>query len=183
MLKQGDRITNARTGQILIFLKTGKEMNGKLLQIECISPPRSLDEPEHIHPFQQNSFEIVSGILDFSIDGDQRIAEPGEVVIIPPNVPHFFRNAGKTEAQFIQEFKPALHIDSFFETSFALSRDGKLNKKGIPNLIHGSLIMLKYKNEIRVTNLPWVIQYLIYLALSPVGKLMGYSADYGLKTQ
>jgi len=39
MIRQGDQITNSRTGHIIIFLKTSAKINGELLKIECISPP------------------------------------------------------------------------------------------------------------------------------------------------
>ena len=32
MARQGDKITNARTGQTMIFLRTGKETNGELFE-------------------------------------------------------------------------------------------------------------------------------------------------------
>ena len=178
MIKQGDKITNARTGQVMIFLKTGAETNGELLQIECFSPPTPEREPEHIHPFQQNSFEIISGSCVFDVDGKEQIVGPGESIIIPANVPHHFWNSGDIDAHYIQEFKPALKIDRFFETFFALARDGKLNKNGIPNLFHTSIIGLAYKDEIRMTKPPWVLQNIIYKILAPFGKLMGYRADY-----
>jgi len=178
MINQGEKITNIRTGQIMIFLKTGAETNGELLQIECFSPPTPEREPEHIHPFQQNSFEIISGSCVFDVDGKEQIVGPGESIIIPANVPHHFWNSGDIDAHYIQEFKPALKIDRFFETFFALARDGKLNKNGIPNLFHTSIIGLAYKDEIRMTKPPWVLQNIIYKILAPFGKLMGYRADY-----
>ncbi|HMG67253.1 MAG TPA: cupin domain-containing protein [Chitinophagaceae bacterium] len=178
MIKQGDIITNSRTGQTMRFLKTGAETKGELLQIDCISPPTSVKEPEHIHPFQENKFEIISGNCNFSIDGNEHIAKPGEVVSIPPNVRHHFWNAGDTDVHYIQEFRPALKIMNFFETLFALARDGKLNEKGIPNLFHMSIILLAYKNEIRVTKPPWSVQNITYKILAPIGKLKGYSAEY-----
>lgn len=178
MIQQGDRITNTRTGQEMIFLKTGAETNGELLQIECFSPPTAVKEPEHIHPLQESRFEMLAGACNFSIAGKERIVRAGESVTIAANVPHFFWNASDATAHYIQEFRPALHIDGFFETFFALSRDGKLNDKGIPNLLHGSLIMLKHKDEIRVTKPPWPVQYLTYIVLAPIGKLLGYQAEY-----
>jgi hypothetical protein len=93
-------------------------------------------------------------------------------------VPHHFWNTGDTAAHYIQEFRPALKIDRFFETFFALARDGKLNKKGIPNFFHVSIIGLAHKDEIRLTNPPWALQNIIYKILAPFGKLMGYRADY-----
>lgn len=178
MIKQGDRIINTRTGQIMVFLKTGEETNGQVLQIDCISPPSAVKEPEHIHPYQENRFEIISGSCHFSIKGKEQVVGPGQSISIPPRVRHHFWNSGDTDAHYIQEFKPALNIAGFFDTFFALSRDGKLNNKGIPNILHASVIMLKYKNEIRVTSPPWFIQYISYLLLFPFGILMGYRPEY-----
>ena len=178
MVKQGDKITNARTGQIMIFLKMGAETNGELLQIECFSPPTPEREPEHIHPLQENSFEIISGSFIFCLNGKEQVIGPGQSINIPANVPHYFWNSGDTVAHYLQEFRPALKIDSFFETFFELAKDGKLNKKGIPNFFHVSIIGLAHKDEIRLTNPPWVLQNIIYKILSPFGKLIGYRADY-----
>jgi quercetin dioxygenase-like cupin family protein len=179
MAKQGDKITNARTGQIMIFLNTGRETNGELLEIECYSPPTNAKEPEHVHPRQSNNFRMISGSCIFSVNGREEIVDAGQSISIPPNTKHRFWNSGPAIAHYIQEFSPALHIDEFFETFFALSRDGKLNEKGIPNLFLGSLIMLKHQNEIRVINPPWPLQLITYWTLSPIGRLMGYHSNYG----
>ena len=69
MIRQGDQITNPRTGQVMIFLKTSAETNGELLKIECFCPPTLERKPEHIHPFQQNSFEMISGSCIFRLVG------------------------------------------------------------------------------------------------------------------
>ena len=45
MAKKGDKITNSRTGQIMIFLKTCEDTNGELLEIECFSPQSKAKEP------------------------------------------------------------------------------------------------------------------------------------------
>jgi quercetin dioxygenase-like cupin family protein len=181
MVKQGDKITNTRTGQTMIFLKTAAETNGQLLEIECFSPPNGVREPLHIHPLQENVFNVISGSCVFSIDGKEQIVSAGQTITISPGQKHQFWNPGVTVAHYIQEFRPALHIEEFFETFFALARDGKLNNDGIPNFIHASLIMLKHKNEIRVTNPPWPVQLLTYCTLAPIGYLMGYRADYKTK--
>ena len=172
MIKQGEKITNIRTGQIMIFLKTGAETNGELLQIECFSPQTLEREPEHIHQLQENSFKIISGRCIFHVDGKEQTVGPGESINIPANVPHHFWNAGDEVAHYLQEFKPALKIDRFFETFFVLARDGLLNKKGIPNFFHTSVIGLAYKDEIRLIKPPWVLQNIIYQILAPFGKLM-----------
>ncbi len=49
MVQSGEAITNVRTGQRMVFRKTGRETNGTLLEIECFNPPSGVKEPEHIH--------------------------------------------------------------------------------------------------------------------------------------
>jgi mannose-6-phosphate isomerase-like protein (cupin superfamily) len=181
MIRPGDQIINSRTGQIMKFLKTGADTNGQVLQIDCISPPSPAREPEHIHPFQENRFEIISGDCHFMVNGKEQVMGPGQSISIPAKTRHYFWNEGTVDAHYIQEFKPALDIAGFFDTFFALSRDGKLNDKGIPNFFHASIIMLEHKNEIRLTNPPWPIQYLSYILLAPIGRLMGYHAYYQSK--
>ena len=85
-------IMNPRTGQRMKILKTGAETNGKLLSIECYSPSSKIREPEHIHPYQENIFEILDGTLHFRIAGKIISMGRGEVVVIPANAPHHFWN-------------------------------------------------------------------------------------------
>ena len=43
--------------------------------------------PEHSHPNEQITF-ILEGALKFSIDGQEIVVNSGEVLTIPPNMPH-----------------------------------------------------------------------------------------------
>lgn len=181
MVKEGDKIVNARTGQVMIFKRTGSGTNGGQLEIECFNPPSDEREPIHIHPFQESSNEVISGRLHFWVNGTEQVIGPGEQIVIPAGVPHRFWNEDDEPAHHIGRFSPGLNIASFFETFFALSRDGKLNKNGIPNFLHVSVIALAFKDEIRLSTPPWIIQYLTYLLLAPIGRLVGYRATYTSK--
>jgi len=172
MANQGDKIINTRTGQTMIFLQTGNETNGKLLEIESFNPKSDMKEPLHIHPKQESSAKVISGQLHFLVNGKEQIIGPGEQITIPAGIPHCFWNEDNIVAHSIQHFSPALHIDEFFETFFDLAKDGKLSDKGTPLFLQLPLMGLKHKNEIRVTNPPWAIQLLTYWILAPVSFLM-----------
>jgi mannose-6-phosphate isomerase-like protein (cupin superfamily) len=43
--------------------------------------------PEHHHPHQQITW-VVSGAMEFNLDGELRVLQAGDGVLIPPNVPH-----------------------------------------------------------------------------------------------
>jgi len=178
MIMQGDMIENQRTGQRMIFLKTWAETNGTQLQIECYSPVTMAIDPEHIHPYQENRFRIISGELTFYINGKEQRAIAGDIVSVPKNTPHYFRNPGPSEAHYMQEFFPALKIDGLFETFFALARDGKLNKDGAPNIFCTSLIMLAHEKEFRLTKPNWLIQKTAFKLIAPIAKLFGFKEAY-----
>lgn len=175
MIKQGDKIINPRTGQKMFFLKTGNETNGRLLEIECFNPKSDELEPIHIHPYQESSNEVLSGKLHFWIDGKESVIGPGERIVIPAGIPHRFWNEDNEEAHHIARFTPALNIADFFETFFRMSREGKLNKNGVPGFLYLGVFGLAFKDVIRLTKPPWAVQYLTYQVLAPVGKLFGKS--------
>jgi mannose-6-phosphate isomerase-like protein (cupin superfamily) len=165
-------IINPRTGQKMKFLKTGAETNGQLLSIECYSPSSTtIREPEHIHPHQENIFEILDGRLHFRISGKTITMGRGEVVVIPAHAPHHFWNESGAEAHYIQKFKPALNSEAFFRTYFTLAEQNKLNKKGKPNLLRISKLCLRHQNEVRLARPSWPIQKLIFTVFAPFGRL------------
>jgi len=178
MAKQGDKITNPRTGQKMVFLQTGKETNGQLLEIESFNPKSDMREPIHVHPKQESSAQVISGKLHFLVNGKEQIVEPGEKIVIPAGVPHCFWNEDDIEAHSIQQFSPAQSIDEFFESFFALGKDDKLSDKGMPPFLQLPLMGLKHKDDIRVVSPPWAVQILTYWLLAPISFLFGYRANY-----
>ena len=78
----------------------------------------------------------------------------------------------------MQEFFPALKIDSLFETFFVLAREGKLNKSDSPNIFRTALILLHFENEIRLAQPNWMLQKVVFMLLAPIARLMGYTAIY-----
>ena len=43
--------------------------------------------PEHHHPHQQITF-VISGTMEFDLDGETQVLQAGDGVLIPPDVPH-----------------------------------------------------------------------------------------------
>ena len=167
-----NQIVNPRTGQRMVFLTDSPD----LLEIDTINPPSKVVEPEHVHPRQESGARVVSGELTFRVDGVERVVGAGESITIPPAVPHHFWNAGDVDAHAVQWMKPALKTRSFFETFFALARDGKLDDKGMPGLLQLAALIPAYGDEIRVTSPPWPVQRAMVAVLGPIARLRGYRA-------
>src|SRR5688572_11391798 len=107
MAKAGDIIEHPVTGERLIFRKTAQDTGGELLQGELIVKPHGFVAAEHIHPLQEERFEVLAGNVTFRVNGIERKANTGEKVIIPAGTPHAWWNDGDQEARLLGEFLPA----------------------------------------------------------------------------
>jgi hypothetical protein len=61
MIRAGDTIENPVTGERATFLKTSAETGGELVLIETTVAPDGFVAAEHIHPYQSERFEVLSG--------------------------------------------------------------------------------------------------------------------------
>lgn len=69
------------------------------------------DLPEHSHPHEQLAI-LQDGDFELTVDGVSRRLQPGDVVVIPPNVPHSGRAIGASRVMDIfspvrEDFKEA----------------------------------------------------------------------------
>ena len=178
MVQVGERMVNPRTGQTMILRQTAADTNGALLEIESYNEPDRLGEPEHIHPLQESSCDVLSGQLTFRIDGVERVLRAGDTVTIPAGVPHRFWNSGDQVAHHLGAFRPALRTQQFFETWFGLARDGKLNDKGMPSLLQLAVMVPAFGDEMRPTSPPWPLLRALSWLLGPIARLRGYRSIY-----
>jgi quercetin dioxygenase-like cupin family protein len=176
MAHAGEQIENPRTGQRMVFLQTGAETDGELLQIECFNPATGVDEPQHCHPRQESRAEVISGALRFRVRGEIQEVGAGETHTIAAGVPHSFGNYGDEEAHWIAEFQPALRTDAFFEALFDLAARDQLNEHGMPSLLQLAVSVPAYAQEIRVTSPPWPVQKVLFALLGPIARLRGLHA-------
>jgi len=176
--RAGDEISNPRTGQRMVFLETGQETGGELLRINSYNPPSPPLEPEHVHPFQESGAEVISGSLRFRVGGEERSVGAGQSITIPANTPHHFWNDGEQEARSVQWFRPALNIDRFFESYFALARDGKLKDDGSPTFWQTAVMASHFGDAIRIPYPPWALQKVVFGVMAPIGRMLGYRPEY-----
>ena len=76
------------------------------------------------------------------------------------------------------EVSPALQFESLIETMFGLARDGKTNRKGMPNPVRMAMIARAHREVIRVAGVPAWLQDLGTLSAMPLAKLAGYTPSY-----
>ena len=178
MIRAGDTIENPVTGERIVFHQTSRETNGEAVVFETFVQPNGFVAAAHVHPRQEERFEIVAGTLGLKLGGDEVIASPGETLLVPAGTPHRFWNAGDEEVRFRCEVRPALQFEQLLETMFALAADGKTNSKGMPNLLRLAVIARAHFDVVRLPFPPSSLQRLGLALGSPVGRLIGYEPTY-----
>ncbi len=140
MIRAGDSIENPVTGERLVFRQTSRETNGAAVVIETYVQPNGFVAAAHVHPSQEERFEVLRGTVGFKVGREKLVAGPGKRLTVPAGTPHKFWNAGDEVAHFVCEIRPALQFESLIETMFSLAADGKTNRKGMPNPLHLAVI-------------------------------------------
>ena len=178
MIRAGDTIENPVTGERLVFRKTSRETGGQAVVVETFVQPNGFVAAAHVHPGQEERFEILRGSVGFKIGGRKMVAGPGQRLTVPAGTPHKFWNAGEEEAQFVCEVRPALQFESLIETMFALASDGKTNRKGMPNPLRLAVIANSHFDTVQLPFPPAILQRIALGMGAPLGKLFGYKPTY-----
>ena len=178
MIYAGQTIENPVTGERLCFLKTSRETNGEAVVVDVTVQPNGFVAAAHVHPSQDERFTITAGKVAFKLDGQEIVAKPGDVVLVPAGTSHKFWNAGDEEARFVTEVRPALQFEQLIETMFSLAADGKTNKKGMPNPLRLAVIANAHFDDVRLPFPPAFVQKMGLALGAPVGRMLGYRSTY-----
>jgi mannose-6-phosphate isomerase-like protein (cupin superfamily) len=179
MAYAGQELVNRASGERITFRKTSAETNGELVAIDLELPaggrvPGGL----HIHPVQEERFEVVEGAMRFRMGGRRVVAGPGDVVVVPPGMPHDFANGGDTEALVRVEVRPALKMEELFETAVALAEQGRTMLGGIPRPLDLALFTRRFEQEVQKAFPPYRLQRLALAPLAWLARRRGYGGRY-----
>jgi quercetin dioxygenase-like cupin family protein len=146
--------------------------------IETYVQPNGFVAAAHVHPSQEERFEVLRGTVGFKVGREKLVAGPGKRLTVPAGTPHKFWNAGDDVAHFVCEIRPALQFESLIETMFALAADGKTNRKGMPNPLHLAVIAQAHFDTVQLPFPPAIVQRLGLALGSPLGRVLGYQPVY-----
>ncbi len=178
MSRAGDVLENPITGERAVARVGTEDSGGELLVADVYVRPGGAVAGEHIHPVIEERFTVMSGRVGFRLDGRESIARPGERLRVPAGVAHDWWNAGEEEAHIVVEIKPGARFEEAIANTFGLARNGKTNEKGMPNLLQAALFAREFEDVLYFTKPPRAVQKLLFGALAPIARLLGYRGSY-----
>ena len=112
MAKAADELVNLVTGLKTVFRKTAQDTSGELLRVDWIGEPGWTTGPDHVHPRQEERFEVISGKLGLRVEGVERVLGDGEEIMAPARSAYAAWNAGEDQVHALIDFRPALRTET-----------------------------------------------------------------------
>ena len=126
----------------LRLVRTGAETGGELLEMEARYPGTGALPPEHLHPRQEERFEVLAGSVRAVVAGEERTYAAGETFEVPAGTPH--QLTADEPARMRWEVRPAMRTAEFLERLYAAATGGP-GGEAIPGLL------AEYSAEFRLT--------------------------------
>jgi quercetin dioxygenase-like cupin family protein len=178
MAYAGQIIDNPVSGEQIEFLRTAADTNGELLEIELTLAADGRVPGAHVHPEQQERFEVLEGTMKFRLGLRTIIAEAGDTVIVPAGRVHKFTNAGDRPARARVQITPALDMEDLFTITAALAHEDKVLASGMPKPLHLALFVKRFRREVRAPFPPAPIVHALMAPLAAFARRRGHDTRY-----
>ncbi len=157
------------------------QQSATALDVDLSHSRWSIDIPtEHVHPSQEERWQVLSGTLAVAFDGEEQRLTVGEDVTLPAGVPHRIWNPGAKPSRVLLEFHPAGEAQSLTETLFVLGQFGEMNEKGRLNVLQFAVTQAAHPDHLYLTTIPVGVQKVLITLLAPIGRRLGYRPTYSL---
>ena len=146
----------------------------EVLEVEATYGEANKPPPKHLHPAQEEHFEVLAGMVRARV-GDQDYAlDPGDTLDIPAGTPHQMWNGGGAEARVLWQTRPRLRTEQWFTALDALQRQGRVGKDGMPGPLAFGAMLTEYSDVFRLAVGPDPVVRGALAVLGAVGRARGY---------
>jgi quercetin dioxygenase-like cupin family protein len=108
----------------------GRDTGGVVSVVESHDVPGG-GPPPHIHSREDETFQVIEGEYEFTVDGKSFVARKGTTIFAPRGIPHTYRYLGQTPGRLMCVITPA-GFEGFFEAVGALTPE---QQQDIPRVI------------------------------------------------
>lgn len=147
------------------------DTHGELLEMRFdIQDATGESPPLHIHPDAEESYQVLSGVLEVNVEGEWKQIPAGETYIVPAGTPHTFRN--RVPVQLINVHKPALGHERFFRRFHKLVTEQgvSLPPENFKSAVLMGMLFSDHEEDLVSVKPP----RLVMRALAVIGRLLRY---------
>ncbi len=153
---------------------TIRQSTPEVLEVEATYAPHGTPPPKHLHPLQDERFEVLEGEVTVKTPAFERTLTVGEGIDIPRRTPHQMWNAGGTPARVRWETRPPGRTQEWFEAIDALHRSGRVGRNGMPGPLAFGAMLTRYRDVFRLAGVPDGLSRPVFALLGIFGRARGY---------
>jgi len=148
---------------------TVRRHDGEVLEVEASYGPGGKPPPAHLHPAQDERFEVLEGSLQTRVDGVERTLGPGETLEIPRGAAHQMWNASGAPTRVRWETRPAGRTLDWFREIDAVNRRTGFR----PGPLDFGVLLTEYRDVFRLAVGPQPIVRAGLAGLGAIGRATG----------
>ena len=163
-------------GLKFVITKPAADTAGEFIEIEGTMRAHSAGPPIHVHPQQEETYRVMSGMADVFLDGRWHQVRAGESLTVPRGAPHTIKNEHDEDVTAMNWHRPAARFEEFSRTFHRLATSGKIKSlppKDPSSLIYAAMLFTEYEDTQVVVKPPAFFLRL----LAFVGRRLGYRLD------
>ena len=142
---------------------------------ELLAVPGAAVAGPHIHPGQEERFEVLDGVMGFRRHTDRSELRAGESVTVPPGVVHDWWNAGESDLRARVTVMPPGRFAAMIAAAWGLAVVGRTNAKGMPGPVDAALLAEAFGDEIVFERPPRAVQQALARTVAPIARRRGRS--------
>jgi len=142
---------------------------------ELLAVPGAAVAGPHIHPGQEERFEVLDGVMGYRRAADRGELRAGGSVTVPPGVVHDWWNAGESDLRARVTVMPAGRFAAMIAAVWGLAVVGRTNAKGMPGPVDAALLAEAFGDEIVFERPPRAVQQALALTVAPIARRRGRS--------
>jgi quercetin dioxygenase-like cupin family protein len=147
------------------------------LVVEAVYGAEGEPPPKHLHPSQDELFEVLEGGLTVRVDGEERELRQWDTVVIPRGTVHQMWNPGLGEARVSWRTEPAGRTEQWFRAIDRLYREGRVGRNGEPGALAFAALLTEFDDVFRLAVGPRPVVQGALGILAPFGRARGYLPD------
>lgn len=131
-----NRMLRMPTGDVIDIVSTGEDTAGAVFAFEAVLPPGLAGPPAHLHRAEQESFEVLEGVLRVRLGAQRRDLGPGQSVVVVPGTVHAFSNPTDRPVRMVVREIPAGQLEPQLRLLASAGRVPPLLRLAELNVVH-----------------------------------------------
>ena len=129
----------------------------ELLEVEAVYGPSGSPPPAHLHPAQDEHFEMLAGHLRVRAGGEERELTAGDTIDIGRGTVHQMWNPGSEPARVLWRTSPGGRTEQWFRAIDRLQREGHVGRNGMPGPLAFGVLLTEYRDVFQLAARPRVL--------------------------